>query len=204
VVGASHSGQDIAYELAETQTTILCGPGRGNIPLRPESRRAHVLLPVLVFIFKHVLTRRTPMGRKEMHEVRLHGGPNLRVKAQDLTRRGVRRHEARMTAVSNGRPVLGDGTAPDVANVVWCTGFRQVFDWIRLPILDEHGWPVEYRGVVDAAPGLFFCGLSYQYAFSSMIFPGIGRDADYVARHIVARSAAATRDSAEAGARALG
>jgi putative flavoprotein involved in K+ transport len=61
-------------------------------------------------------------------------------------------------------------------------------DWIQLPILNGDGWPVEYRGVVDVAPGLFFCGLSFQYAFSSMVFPGVGRDADYVARRIVARS----------------
>jgi putative flavoprotein involved in K+ transport len=187
VVGASHSGQDIAYELATTRTTILCGSHRGNIPIRPESRRARVLLPAMIFLFRHVLTRRTPLGRKEMLDVRLHGGPNLRVKPKDLARRGVLRNEARMTGVLDGRPVLGDGTVLEVSNVVWCTGFRQVFDWIRLPILDEHGWPVEYRGVVDDAPGLFFCGLSYQYAFASMVFPGIGRDADYVARKIVAR-----------------
>ena len=89
------------------------------------------------------------------------------------------------------RPQLDDGSVLDVTNVVWCTGFRQVFDWIALPVLDEHGWPVEYRGVVDGAPGLFFCGLSYQYAFSSMMFPGISRDTDYVARQIVARSGSA-------------
>ena len=203
VVGASHSGQDIAYELAETRPTTLCGPSRGNIPMRPEERRAHVLLPIVIFIFRHVLTRRTPMGRKEMLEVRLHGGPHLRVKPQDLQRRGVRRHEARMTGVAGGRPVLGDGTVPDVSNVIWCTGFKQVFDWIDLPILDEHGWPAEYRGVVDAAPGLFFCGLSFQYAFASMVFPGIGRDADYVARRIVARSAATRPTSAAAATRAI-
>ena len=191
VVGASHSGQDIAYELAATRRTILCGPSRGNIPMRPESRRAHVGMPVVIFIFKHVLTRRTPMGRKEMREVRLHGGPHFRVKPQDLQRRGVVRNLARMTGVDGGRPVLGDGTGLDVSNVVWCTGFRQVFDWIQLPILNDDGWPVEYRGVVDVAPGLFFCGLSFQYAFSSMVFPGVGRDADYVARRIVARSPAA-------------
>jgi putative flavoprotein involved in K+ transport len=191
VVGASHSGQDIAYELAETRRTILCGPSRGNIPMRPESRRAHVLLPVVIFIFKHVLTRRTPMGRKQVREVRLHGGPHLRVKPQDLARRGVLRNQARLSGVVDGRPVLGDGTVVDVGNVVWCTGFRQVFDWIRLPILDGHDWPVEYRGVVAAAPGLFFCGLSFQYAYASMVFPGIGRDADYVARQIVARSGTA-------------
>jgi putative flavoprotein involved in K+ transport len=203
VVGASHSGQDIAYELAQTRQTILCGPSRGNIPMRPESRRAHVLMPVVIFVFKHVLSRRTPMGRREMQQVRLHGGPHLRVKPQDLDRRGVRRYEARMTGVAAGRPQLGDGTVLAVTNVVWCTGFRQAFDWIRLPILDEHGWPVEYRGVVDTAPGLFFCGLSFQYAYASMVFPGIGRDADYVARRIVARTAAVTPTSAEANARTL-
>jgi putative flavoprotein involved in K+ transport len=190
VVGNSHSGQDIAYELAATRETLLCGPSRGNIPLRPESRRARMLMPVLIFMFRHVLTRRTPLGRKEMPLVRLHGAPTLRVKREDLDRLGVRRYEARMTGVQDGRPRLADGTVLDVRNVVWCTGFRQVMDWIRLPILDEHGWPVEYRGVVDDAPGLFFCGLSYQYAFASMVFPGVGRDADYVARKIVARSLA--------------
>jgi putative flavoprotein involved in K+ transport len=191
VVGASHSGQDIAYELAETRRTILCGPSRGNIPMRPESRRARVLMPAVIFVFKHVLTRRTPMGRKQVREVRLHGGPHLRVKPQDLDRRGVLRYEARLSGVADGRPVLGDGTVVDVRNVVWCTGFRQVFDWIQLPILDEHGWPLEYRGVVAAAPGLFFCGLSFQYAYASMVFPGIGRDANHVARQILARSVAA-------------
>lgn len=191
VVGASHSGLDIAYELAQSRRTTLCGPRRGNIPFRPESRRAHVMMPMAVFAFRHLLTRRTPIGRKEMQEVRLHGGPAFRIKEDDLRRRGVVRNHTRMTEVAGGRPQLGDGTVLDVTNVVWCTGFRQVFDWISLPILDEHGWPAEYRGVVDAAPGLYFCGLSYQYAFSSMIFPGVSRDADYLARHIVARSAAA-------------
>lgn len=196
VVGASHSGLDIAYELAESRVTILCGPGRGNIPFRPESRRARVLMPVAVFAFRHVLTRRTPLGRKEMQEVRLHGGPAFRIKENDLDRRGVVRYQARMTGVADGRPRLGDGTVLDVTSVVWCTGFRQVFDWIGLPILGEDGWPVEYRGVVDAAPGLYFCGLSFQYAFSSMVFPGISRDADYVARQIVARSATVNRAAA--------
>ena len=61
----------------------------------------------------------------------------------------------------------------------------------RRPVADwrARGWPVEYRGVVDAAPGLFFCGLSFQFAFSSMIFPGIGRDADFVAQRITERIA---------------
>jgi putative flavoprotein involved in K+ transport len=124
-----------------------------------------------------------------MDEIRFHGGPMLRVKRADLLERGVDRRLSRVSGVSDGRPQLEDGSAVDAANVIWCTGFQQVFDWIRLPIFGEDGWPTEYRGVVDSAPGLFFCGLSFQYSFSSMVLPGIGRDAEFVARKITARSA---------------
>ena len=43
------------------------------------------------------------------------------------------------------------------------------------------------RGVVPDAPGLFFCGLAFQYAFSSTLLKGVGRDAAYVAEQIEAR-----------------
>jgi putative flavoprotein involved in K+ transport len=185
VVGASHSGGDIAYEVALTHETVLCGRDCGEIPVRLGTRKARLTLPVVVFMFRHVLTRRTPMGRKEMDEVRFHGGPALRVKAADLAGRGVERLTDRVTGVQDGMPVVGDGTVVQARNVVWCTGFQQAFDWIKLPILDERGWPVEYRGVVAEAPGLFFCGLSFQFGFSSMIFAGIGRDSDYVAGKVI-------------------
>jgi putative flavoprotein involved in K+ transport len=127
------------------------------------------------------------MGRKALEEVRFHGGPNVWVKRSDLRDRGVERVLDRATGVQDGRPVLTDGRVLDVANVVWCTGFRQVFDWIDLPIFGADGWPREMRGVVPEAPGLFFCGLAFQYAFSSTVLPGIGRDAAYVAEQIDAR-----------------
>jgi putative flavoprotein involved in K+ transport len=193
VVGASHSGGDIAFEVAPTHHTILCGPDRGQIPLRIESRKTRVVLPILLFMARHVLTRRTPVGRKMMDEVRFHGGPLLRVKREDLADRGVERLEARVSGVTGGRPALQDGTVLDVSNVVWCTGFKQVFDWVRLPIFGDDGWPAEYRGVVSGAPGLYFCGLSFQYSFGSMILPGIGRDAEYVARQISGRMSSSDR-----------
>jgi putative flavoprotein involved in K+ transport len=188
VVGASHSGCDIAYEVAEHHPTILCGRDCGQLPGRPESRAARVLLPLLVFAARHLITRRTPIGRKAMGEIRSHGGPMIRVKRADLARRGVERIESRVTGSDGGRPMLDDGPVLDVANVLWCTGFRQDFDWISVPVFGEDGWPDEYRGVVEAVPGLYFCGLSFQYAFSSMVFPGIGRDAAYVANQIARRA----------------
>jgi putative flavoprotein involved in K+ transport len=187
VVGASHSGTDIAYELAETHPTILAGRDCGEIPPRLGSPVFHVVFPVLLFAWRHVLTRRTPIGRKEMAEVRHHGGPMLRVKRRDLVARGVERVTSRVEEAHEGRPVV-DGTPREVSTIVWATGFRQVFDWIHLPVLGEDGWPREMRGVVADAPGLFFCGLSFQYSFSSMVLPGVGRDAAYVADRVAARS----------------
>ena len=58
---------------------------------------------------------------------------------------------------------------------------------IHLPVLGDDGWPRELRGVVADAPGLFFCGLSFQYSFSSMLLAGAGRDAAHLADRIVAR-----------------
>ena len=147
VVGASHSGSDIAYEVAATRPTTLVGRDCGEIPVRLESRRMKVLFPVLLFMWRHLVTRRTPIGRKEMPHVRFHGGPMLRVKRSDLAERGVVRNEARVDGVRDGLPLLADGTIVDVANVVWATGFRQAFDWINLPVFGEDGWPREYRGV---------------------------------------------------------
>ena len=186
VVGASHSGTDIAYEVAETHPTILAGRDCGEIPPRLDSRRMRVIFPVLLFAWRHVVTRRTPIGRKQMAHIRFHGGPMLRVKRSDLAARGVERVTSRIEEVRDGLPVV-DGTPRDVANVVWATGFRQCFDWIRLPILGEDGYPREVRGVVADAPGLFFCGLSFQYSFSSMLLAGAGRDAAYVVDRLVAR-----------------
>jgi putative flavoprotein involved in K+ transport len=144
----------------------------------------------MFFAWRHVLTRRTPMGRALMAEVRFHGAPMLRVKSADLTRRGVRRETQRVTGVQDGRPQLADGTVLDVANVIWCTGFRQDFSWLDLPVVREDGWPDELRGVVPTAPGLYFCGLAFQYAFSSMVLVGVGRDAEHVARQVDARMGA--------------
>ncbi len=201
VVGAGHSGCDIAYELAATRPTVLVGRDCGQVPVEWDSKGIKVGMPVMTFLFRHVLTRRNPIVRKKLGELRAHGAPMLRVKRHHLAERGVERIEGRVDGVRAGMPALDDGRVVEAANVVWCTGFRQDFDWIDVPVFGEDGWPTEYRGVVDAAPGLYFCGLSFQYAFSSMLLPGVGRDARYVAERIATAQRTPRRIHEEALAR---
>ena len=185
VVGASHSGCDIAHEVAATHETHLAGRDCGQLPLRWEGARAPRAFPFVLFAWNHVMTRRTPIGRRMMPHVRDHGGPMLRVKREHLAERGVVRHTQRVESVTGGRPTLADGTVLDVATVVWATGYQQRFDWLDLPVVGDDGWPREYRGVAADVPGLYFCGLAFQYSFASMVLPGVGRDARYVAEHLV-------------------
>jgi len=83
---------------------------------------------------------------------------------------------------------MEDGRIVKVANVVWCTGYRPVFDWVHLAAFDQEGQPIHDRGVA-AEPGLFFIGLFFLASAASSLVGGVGRDAEYIARHIAARTA---------------
>jgi putative flavoprotein involved in K+ transport len=187
VVGAAHSGADVAMDVANDHETVLCGRDTGQVPFDIEGRSGRGVWRVLSFLARRVLTTRTPIGRKMRSEIRSHGGPLLRYKSADLAAAGVERVTARAVGDRDGAPLLDDGRALDVANVIWCTGFKQDFSWIELPVTGEDGWPEEERGVVPSALGLYFTGLAFQYAFSSMLILGAGRDAEHVAKHIVTR-----------------
>jgi putative flavoprotein involved in K+ transport len=56
VVGASHC--DIAYEVAADRPTFLVGPDQGQVPLDCNSPMIRVALPIIVFVWLHLLTRR--------------------------------------------------------------------------------------------------------------------------------------------------
>jgi putative flavoprotein involved in K+ transport len=191
VVGAAHSGGDIAYEVAQAGfDTILSGRDTGQIPFDVHSRLARVLFPLLGIVATRVLTVSTPIGRKAKPEIRAHGGPLLRVKRADLEAAGVERVFERTVGAEGGKPVLAGGRVVDVANVIWCTGFRNDYSWITFPIATEDdGYPEQQRGAVPSAPGLYFVGLPFLHSFASMLILGAGRDAKRVAEHIVARAA---------------
>jgi putative flavoprotein involved in K+ transport len=194
VVGASHSGGDIAFEAGTAgHPVVLSGRIHGEVPFHLDRRPARVIFPVLFFLAKHLLTLRTPLGRKLRPEIRAHGGPLIRVKRADLTRAGVELAAERTVGVRDGLPVLAGGRVLEVANVVWCTGFRQDFSWIDLPVTGPDGWPLEVRGVVPSSPGLYFVGLAFQYSFASMLVGGAGRDAEHVVEHLCARTPTARR-----------
>jgi len=189
IAGAGNSGSEIAMELARHGREVwMSGRDTGQIPFRIEGLLGRRFLVRLVLrgIFHRVLTVGTPIGRKVRPEILHKGGPLIRVKAKDLEAAGVKR-VAKVSGTREGRPVLEDGRALDVENVIWCTGFHPSFSWIDLPVFDEHGEPRHDRGVVPTEAGLYFVGLHFLYSMSSTMIHGVGRDARHVVEAIAAR-----------------
>jgi putative flavoprotein involved in K+ transport len=185
VVGVGNSGADIALEVVREHDTWLAGKETGHIPVRIERSGKYVFV-LIRFFGHHVLTQKTPIGRRARRKGGSKADPLIRVKPKDLVAAGVER-VSRVAGVRDGLPLLEDGRTLEVANVIWCTGFRHDYSWLQAPVFGEDGKPLHERGVVTSEPGLYFVGLPFQYAKSSDVLPGIGRDHAYVAKHIASR-----------------
>jgi putative flavoprotein involved in K+ transport len=181
VVGAGNSGAEIALEATKSgHSTLLAGRHPGEIPFRIEARKARVLVPIVMFVFRRILTLDTPMGRKMRGASIEHGKPLVRTKLSDLQKAGVQR-VGRVADIRDGLPVTVDGDVLEPQTVVWCTGYRSDYSWIDLPVTDDHGQLVADRGVSPEA-GLYFLGLEFQYAVASATIQGLDQDARYLMR----------------------
>jgi putative flavoprotein involved in K+ transport len=169
-------------EVVRSHKTIVSGRDTGHVPFRINGLAAQLFLtPLLLrFVFHRILTIKTPIGRKARVGILSKGGPLIRVKPADLAAAGVER-VPRFRSALNGLPVLEDGRVLDVANVIWCTGYRPGFSWIDLPGFEPDAMPKHYAGVATGEPGLYFVGLPFIYAFSSTMIHGVGRDAERIA-----------------------
>lgn len=70
--------------------------------------------------------------------------------------------------------------------IIWATGYRFDFSWVRFPIFDEFGYPIQERGVTPQ-PGLYFLGLHWLHTIESGLLSGVGADAAHVAAHFESR-----------------
>ena len=181
VVGAGNSGAELALEAVKSgHRTSLAGRHPGQVPIRIDSRQARYVVPVIMFMFRRVLTLNTPMGRKARGPAVEHGTPLVRTKVEDLDAAGVSRIP-RIVGVQDGKPVTVEGQTLDPKTVVWCTGFRPDYRWVELPIVGSDGHPVSERGV-SPEPGLFFMGLEFQFSAASSTIQGLDQDARYLMR----------------------
>ncbi len=76
-----------------------------------------------------------------------------------------------------------DLAAEGITSVVWATGHRRAYPWLRVPVLDADGEIRQRAGITDV-PGLYTVGQRFQTRRNSTFIGGVGHDAALVAAHI--------------------
>jgi putative flavoprotein involved in K+ transport len=177
VVGGGNSGVQIAAELASTRRTWLSiGDKVATLPDRFMGRNVFWWLETLGAMNINVQSR---LGQRASRRDFLIGKS---AQASALLH-GIRL-TGRVSAASDNVLFTSSGDTIEVAAVVWATGFRSDYRWIRPPVLSDNGQPIHTRGV-SPVNGLSFLGLPWQHTRGSALLGWVGRDAEFLARHIM-------------------
>jgi putative flavoprotein involved in K+ transport len=103
---------------------------------------------------------------------------------------------------ADDEPPLQDGFAADqltqldlsaagITSVIWATGYRPDLGWVRFPVFDQYGFPVQ-QPAVASVPGLYFLGFGWPHTRKSATLFGVGDDAATVAESIASRAGVAS------------
>jgi len=96
--------------------------------------------------------------------------------------------------VRDRRPAIEVANAPrelelrraGISSVLWATGYRRQYPWLKVPVLNIRG-EIIHDGGVTAAPGLYALGLNFLRTRKSSFIDGVGNDARVLAEHISQR-----------------
>jgi len=200
VVGGGNTGFQVAKELSATHRVVLSiGSRQKPLPQRLLGRDLFWWLTKARILDKSVETR---LGQRlSTRETLIGSSP------RELKRRyGV---EFKPRAVdADGRTVrFEDGSELEVDAVVWATGYRPDYSWIKLPIFDDDGRLRHRRGATDV-PGFYFLGLTWQHTRGSALIGWVKEDAEFIAERIAqyqeSKASASEKMKVGAGASAQG
>jgi putative flavoprotein involved in K+ transport len=177
VVGGGNTGFQIAKELSATHKVALSiGSRQTPLPQRLLGRDLFWWLTKARILDKTVESR---LGRKlSTRETLIGSSP------RELKRRYGVELKPRVVEADGHAVRFEDGSQLEVSAVIWATGYRPDYSWIKLPIFDAGGRLRHRRGVTDL-PGLYFLGLTWQHTRGSALIGWVKDDAEFIAERIV-------------------
>jgi putative flavoprotein involved in K+ transport len=176
VVGGGNTGFQIAKELSATHKLVLSvGSRQKPLPQRLLGRDLFWWLTKMRILDKTIDSR---LGRKLSTRDTLIGSS-----PRELERRHGVDLKPRAVDAEGHTLRFGDGSEVEVDAVIWATGYRADYGWIRLPIFDQQGRLRHRRGVTDV-PGLYFLGLTWQHTRGSALIGWVREDAEFISERI--------------------
>jgi len=81
-------------------------------------------------------------------------------------------------------PLLGlNLESGEIRTVVWATGYRPDYSWLRVPVLDAKGF-VRHNGGVADSPGMYLMGMNFLRRRKSSFIHGADDDARELSAHL--------------------
>lgn len=182
VVGGGNTGVQLAIELAQDRDVYLAlGENRKYWPLHVFNKSIFWWFDKLGILHAPITTKAGRWLSKQKDPV-FGLGPQL----QQYVRQGKIRLVPKVEAFAGREVRLQDNSSVTPDNILWCTGFVNDYTWIDIPdALDEQGNVIHQRGVSPIL-GLYFLGLPWQHCRNSALIGGVGQDAEFLAKEILA------------------
>ncbi len=183
VVGGGNSGFQIAEELARAGRRVDLSIGT-RLPMLPQRLAGKDLFWWLTQLGALRISVESRLGRRMSGRDFVIGSSRRR-----LQKAGVR-FRPRLTGAGRRTAQFADGSTLDSGVVIWATGYRSDYSWIRIPAVAHDGQVAHRRGVTEV-PGLYFLGLTWQHTRGSALLGFVHDDAAYLADLITTRARAA-------------
>ena len=74
-----------------------------------------------------------------------------------------------------------------IGTILWATGYRRPYPWLRVPVLDRSG-EIEQRRGITPVDGLYVLGQRFQHRRDSNFIDGVRHDAAYLAERIASHA----------------
>ncbi len=184
VVGAGDSGVQILNEIANTNRPVYFS-GNTNITSIPQE----ILGKTLWWWFQKIgflsANKYTWIGKKLSNG----GQPIIGTDVKKLFKKNNVTCVGRCLDADDDTITFETKAISNIKNIIWATGFKPNFNWIKNLQLDEYNYPKNYRGVSDIN-GLYFIGLPWLYTRGSATLGGVKKDALYLSDYILKKNMA--------------
>ncbi|PMC39055.1 oxidoreductase [Bacillus sp. UMB0899] len=178
VVGGGNSGAQIAVEISKERETFLAVSQKlSYFPL--------FLLGKSIFWWFDKLgilkaTNTSFLGQL----IQKRGDPIFGFELKDVIKQGNIKLKKRVTDGNQHKVFFEDSSELEIQNIIWATGFKTDFSWLKIDhVMNHKGHVIHNRGVTNIK-GLYLIGLPWQYRRGSALLEGVGYDAEYIVEKI--------------------
>jgi len=174
VVGGGNSGAQIAKELCDEFDVLLSVSQKPKfLPQRLFGKSIFYWLDAIGMLGKTIDSKIGKWWSKQPDPL---FGYTLKKKIN----KGKIRIKPRLMDIKGKTLFFSDGSKESADNIIWCTGFKQDFSFIKIDGLTDETGKIKHERGVSEIEGIYFIGMPWQSKRTSALIHGVADDAKFI------------------------